>query len=386
MSELIKNRYKLLSIISEGTISTVWLAVDKKANKKNKNKNVIVKMLNKSYMTDDIDNIIRFKRELTILSDETLEQTARVLDKGEYKGKFFIVLEQVSGTPLNEYIKERPNISKIVELFIKILSAVDKVHEKGIIHKDLKPENILIEENGNIKIIDFNFSDVIKDNRVQDIFEGTIKYASPEQIGLLKCNIDKRSDLYSLGVIFYEVLTNKMPFTGENLNELIYNQISKMPENPTKYDSRVDETLAKIVLKLLQKDPKKRYFSAKGILVDLEKYKKGFRDFELGLQDEGIDITYTTSMIGRDKEVAKIANMFFDLPKNGGRFVLIKGATGLGKSRLLEEFRYRINHSSAIVVTTQDLFISDYNEYSLLGDIMLLLVREYENFPEDEKK
>ena len=159
MSELIKNRYKLTSIISEGTVSTVWLAVDRKESKKSKNKNVIVKMLNKSYMTDDIDNIIRFKKELTILSDISLEETTRVLDRGEYKGKFFIVEEQVNGVTLEEYTKENLPLTKIVDLFLKIVSAVDKIHEKGIIHKDLKPSNIMLNSDGEtVSIIDFGIS------------------------------------------------------------------------------------------------------------------------------------------------------------------------------------------------------------------------------------
>ena len=253
MGELIKNRYKLTNIISEGTMNTVWLAIDKKGPKKSDN--VIIKMFNKNNMTSDIENIIRFKKEVSLLSELDLRETTKILDMGEYHDNFFIVMEQIDGKTLDKYIESDMTIRKIVSVFLKVLYVIEKIHTKGVLHKDLKPQNILIDENENVKIIDFDFSEALKDSATHDIFEGTIRYSSPEQIGLIRSNIDVRSDLYSLGVIFYEILTKRLPIDGENLNELVYNQISKMPDDPIKYNAKIDDTLAKIVLKLLEKDP-----------------------------------------------------------------------------------------------------------------------------------
>ena len=382
MGELIKNRYKLTNIISEGTMNTVWLAIDKKGPKKSDN--VIIKMFNKNNMTSDIENIIRFKKEVSLLSELDLRETTKILDMGEYHDNFFIVMEQIDGKTLDKYIESDMTIRKIVSVFLKVLYVIEKIHTKGVLHKDLKPQNILIDENENVKIIDFDFSEALKDSATHDIFEGTIRYSSPEQIGLIRSNIDVRSDLYSLGVIFYEILTKRLPIDGENLNELVYNQISKMPDDPIKYNAKIDDTLARIVLKLLEKDPNKRYFSSKGLIHDLEKYMQGYRDFELGLYDEGVDVTYTSSMIGRDKEVAKIVNMFFDLQKDGGKFILIKGNKGIGKNRLLEEFCYRINKRSTLIINTEDVFVSNEAEYSIIKDILLLIVKEIETYSQDE--
>ncbi len=383
---LIKNRYKLVRTLSEGIVSTVWIAHDKKSNsKKGEEKEVIVKMLNRNYMTSDIDNIIRFKRTLKILSESNLKETAKILATGEINNNYYIVMEKVYGDSLDKYFDEP--LGKKIDIFLNIVYAVANIHNLGILHKDLKPQNILINEKNNmdVHIIDFDFSDILKENVNKDKFEGSIKYASPEQIGLIKSNLDKRSDLYSLGVILYQLLTNRLPTDGENLTEFIYNQISKRPKSPIDYNDKLDWTISKIALKLLEKDPKQRYFSAKGLIYDLEKYKRGHRNFELGLFDDGINLKYATKLIGRENELTKITNIFFNLQRLGGKFVLIEGSRGVGKSRLLEEFRNKIIRREIMIINTENIFISNDGEYTIIKDIILLITKKIKSLSAEEQ-
>ncbi|MBP5426425.1 MAG: diguanylate cyclase [Clostridiales bacterium] len=388
MGILIKNRYKLINTLSEGLVSTVWLASDKQIIRK-KETEVIVKTIKKSDITGDIDSIIYFKNIVNTLSQKDLRVAPRIIDKGEIGDKIFIVMEKISGTPLNEYLTEAMSINEKVDLFINIAKALNKLHDLGVVHNNIKPSNILIKsganENTDVSMIGIDLSFLLKDEVMDKLLEQNINYISPEQIGLIQKDIDKKSDMYLMGIVFYEMLTNHLPIVGDDINELLYNQISRRPDSPSKYNNKIDETLEQIIFKLLEKDPQSRYGSTQGLLHDLGKYKKGNRNFKLGLFDENINIKYNVNMVGREKELSYIETIFSNLEKSEGKFVIIEGNQGIGKRRLLDEFKNSIHGRRALVVDSKDTLVEKNGKYSLIRNIIFLIVKEIKTYSNDDQ-
>lgn len=388
MGILIKNRYKLVNTLSEGLVSTIWLASDKHGIKR-KETNVIVKIIQKKNTNLDIDNIIYFKRIMNILSNVNFKETAKVLDRGEVGDKIFIVMEKIEGIPLSEYLTQYMTVNRKIDIFINIINAIDKIHNLGIAHNNLKPENILIrvDEDGKeeVSIIGFDLSFMLTEDMANRLLEQNINYISPEQLGGISSNIGQESDMYSLGVILYEMLTGKLPITGEDISEFMYNQISKKPDCPSLYNKEIGTTLEQIILKLLEKDPSSRYACTKGLLHDLEQYKKGARHFVLGTLDDNVDIGYNVSMVGRESELAQIEKMFFEMEKNKGTCILIEGGQGIGKKRLLDEFKNTIKGRKTIIIDSSETIVKKNIRYSLISNIIFLVVKEIKKKSQDEQ-
>jgi serine/threonine protein kinase len=159
----------------------------------------------------------------------------------------------------------------------QVSRALSELHTHGIIHGDLKPENIMIScDKGRLHAtpIDFSLTKIKHDSRQNDT-AGTFRYMSPEKTGMIKRPVDERSDLYALGVIGYRILTRSFPFQDESLTDLLHSQVAVIPDRPSELNPSVPGILDHILMKLLEKDPSRRYQSADGLIADLEKVRKG---------------------------------------------------------------------------------------------------------------
>ena len=226
--KVINNRYEALEQIGEGGMSVVWKAKDIE------NGNIVaIKILKRETTSNRIDDIIRFTNEANTISRLNIPEIVKVYEVGEIDNINYIVMEFIDGINMYEYLNKGNtfNFSECIQISIQICEALKCVHNSGIIFRDLKPGNIILhkEKPIQIKLIDFGLSQVreFSSKNVNEIV-GTFHYMSPEQSGVIKRNVDERSDLYSLGILLYQLFTNQLPFDGEDMNSIIHQHVERV--------------------------------------------------------------------------------------------------------------------------------------------------------------
>ncbi|MCX7923197.1 MAG: protein kinase [Clostridia bacterium] len=348
----INKKYVILEQLGEGGMGSVVKAYDV-AHKSN----VAMKFMKENVTSTYVEDLIRFKREIEIVSSFNHPNIIKIFDVGEYQNSPYIVMELLEGEPLSDFLEHGKKIGRenAVEVIRQLADVLDYVHNNGIIHRDLKPGNIFMGKYSkeiSLKLIDFGMSIIMELGEISGEKEviGTFGYMSPEATGILNKKVDERSDLYSLGIIFYQLLTGKLPFEGRDVNSLLHQQVALIPEPLRKINPDVPEVLEAIVLKLLMKDPDMRYQSARGLLYDIERYKNGEWNFTPGEKDGKIKLTYQTTLVAREKEIEKIKTLFNEAKEGRGSLCLISGEAGVGKSRLVEEIRGFVYENDGIFI------------------------------------
>jgi serine/threonine-protein kinase len=225
---------------------------------------------------NDPDINLRFKREAQAAGSLSHPNIVTIYDVGVHENKTFIAMEYVEGKTLREVIKsEELTIERITDISVQICEGLNEAHSKGITHRDIKPENILIDEKGKVKIVDFGLAklkNVTKEITKEDSTLGTLKYMSPEQIRNQK--VDHRTDIWSFGVILYEMITGKYPFQGEYDASIFYSIINQNPEPLARYKTDINEGFQRIIDKALDKETDTRYQHIDDLLSDLIREKK----------------------------------------------------------------------------------------------------------------
>ena len=270
MINKIISHYKVIDKLGEGGMGVLYLAEDLELNRKAALKFLPPDMIN------DPDTNLRFKREAQSAGSLSHPNIVTIYDVGVYENKTFIAMEYVEGKTLREMIKtDELIIERITDISVQICEGLNEAHSKGITHRDIKPENILIDEKGKVKIVDFGLAKIKNTSRgitKQDSTVGTLKYMSPEQIR--NQNVDHRSDIWSFGVILYEMITGKYPFKGEHDASLFYSVINQTPEPLARYKANIAEGYQRIIDKSLDKDPETRYQHIDELLSDLRRERK----------------------------------------------------------------------------------------------------------------
>jgi serine/threonine protein kinase len=257
--------YRIVEKIGAGGMGEVYLAEDTQLDRR-----VALKFL-PPHLCQDEDCRKRFKREAQAAAKLSHPNIVTIHEVGEYQDRPYFVMEHVEGLSLQEFSSDRnPSIEEILELSIQICEGLNDAHEKGVTHRDIKPSNILIDSHGRVKIVDFGLASVIGTDQLTRTGStlGTIGYMSPEQVQ--GKNVDHRSDLFSLGVVLYEMITGRLPFRGDTEAATMNSVINEIPEPLSRYKSGVSGKLQDIVSKLLEKDPSLRYQSAAGLISDLK--------------------------------------------------------------------------------------------------------------------
>ncbi len=260
-----------------------------------------------------------------------------------YENNILYIQYQKNTITLNQYIKQNQTISLDIfyAISIKIVDILKQIHLTGLIHKDLNTNNILYDETTkDIYIIDFELSSSIKDkidinHNIQDL-DGHISFISPEQTGRVNREVDFRSDFYSLGIIFYNLLTLRVPFEAEDLIGVIHQHITKQPLNPMVINKDIPEILANLVLKLLEKEPENRYQSINGIKEDLKAIQDGL-NISLGQKDFNDKLVLKHSKYGRFKISQNIHNIFDSIKNSPNKLITIGGFSGTGKTSVVHE-------------------------------------------------
>jgi serine/threonine protein kinase/tetratricopeptide (TPR) repeat protein len=264
------SHYKILEKLGGGGMGEVYLAEDTKLKRE-----VALKFLPKAFSKDP-DAKKRFMEEARSSSHLDHANICVIHDIKETEdGQLYIVMNYCKGNTLADLIKEKDlTVKQIVKYITQIAKGIEKAHSKGIIHCDIKPTNIIITEDDIAKIVDFGIAKIASEEKLisKDRTSGTIAYMSPEQVS--NANIDARSDLWSLGVVFYEMLTKQLPFQDSYNEALMYSIINEEPKSISEQNPDVPPELEKIILKMLEKDPDVRYHNISGFRSELKSYKR----------------------------------------------------------------------------------------------------------------
>jgi len=263
-------RYRLERKLGGGGMADVWLAEDQELGRK-----VAIKMLHDRY-ANDTQFVERFRREATHAAGLAHPNVVSIFDRGEAGGSYFIVMEYVEGRTLKELIVTRGPcpVPVAISYVRQVLAALRYAHRNGIVHRDIKPHNVLVDHEGRVKVADFGIARAGSSQMTEaGSIIGTAQYLSPEQAR--GAPVDESSDLYSTGILLFELLTGQVPFTGETPVEIAMKHLSQVPPAPSSIRSEIPHDLDLVVLRALAKEPADRYRSAKEMDRDLELVGRG---------------------------------------------------------------------------------------------------------------
>ena len=263
-------RYELQEVIGVGGMAVVYKAYDNIDDR-----TVAVKILKDEFLASE-EFRRRFKNESKAIAVLSHPNIVKVYDVSYGDKLQYIVMEYVEGITLKEYIEQQGVISwkETVHFTTQILRALQHAHDKGIVHRDIKPQNIMLLENGTIKVTDFGIARFSRSETrtMTDTAIGSVHYISPEQA---RGDItDDKSDIYSVGVVMYEMLTGQLPFQSDNSVSVAIMQLQTDPVKPREINSSIPEGLEQITMRAMQKNPKDRYQSAAEMILDLEEFKR----------------------------------------------------------------------------------------------------------------
>ena len=265
-------RYRLQRKLGSGGMADVWLAEDQELGRK-----VAVKLLHERYANDE-QFVERFRREATHAAGLSHPNIVSIFDRGEAEGSYFIVMELVEGRTLKELIVSRGfcPVPIAISYVRQILAALRYAHRNGVIHRDIKPHNVIVDSEGVVKVTDFGIARAgVSQMTEEGAIIGTAHYLSPEQAR--GAPVDQTSDLYSAGIVLFELLTGEVPFTGDSPVEIAMKHLSETPPVPSELRPDVPADLDLLVVRALAKEPADRYQSAAAMDADLETVARGGR-------------------------------------------------------------------------------------------------------------
>ena len=251
----INDRYQIIRTIGEGGMANVYLAHDTILDR-----DVAVKIL-RGDLADDEKFVRRFQREAISASSLSHPNIVEMYDVGEDDGQYYIVMEYVEGKTLKSLVKRRGALTlpEVIDIMLQLTSAVACAHDSYIIHRDIKPQNVLIKEDGTVKITDFGIAMALNSNELTQTNSvmGSVHYLPPEQANGSGATI--KSDIYSLGILMFELLTGKLPFKGENAVEIAIKQMRERIPSVCEINPDIPQSIENIILKACAKNPKNRY-------------------------------------------------------------------------------------------------------------------------------
>ncbi len=318
------------------------------------NSPIVVKMLKEEHPS--LDLIAHFKHEYEIAKlFNAVQDIVQVFSLEQDGNNYAIVMENINFSTLSEVIerKKKFNLEDFLNLAIPMAEGLGHVHKNNIIHMDINPNNIMCDYPAmKIKIIDFGLSDALPKERAQIVspnaLKGTLSYLSPEQTGRMNRGIDYRTDYYSLGVTFYQMLTGGLPFVTDDPMQLVHYHIAAIPKSPKAIDSSIPEVVSDVVMKLLAKNAEDRYQNVNGLIADLQECRNRLQctgkidPFSLGIHDLFNQFQIPEKLYGRENELNALLNTYERVVQGKAELLLVAGYSGIGKTALVHEIHKTI--------------------------------------------
>ncbi|MGA8655535.1 MAG: AAA family ATPase [Chthoniobacterales bacterium] len=343
-----------------------------------------------------MSSLKRLEHEYSLREELDLGWAARPVALARQAGRTTLVLEDPGGVPLDSLLGRSLELTQALRLAIGIAHALRGLHDRGIIHMDLKPANILVQpETGKAWLMGFGIASrlarELQPASTPELIAGTFAYMAPEQTGRMNRSIDSRADLYSYGVILYEMVTGLLPFCASDALEWIHCHVARQPVPPDERIEGIPEPVAAIVMRMLAKTAEDRYQTAAGVEADLRRCLEDWESlgrinsFPLGKHDASDRLRIPEQLYGRDQEVKKLLDAFERVVATGAsELALVTGYSGIGKSAVVNELRKAIVLPRAFFVAGKfDQHKSDI-PYSTLAQAFQTLIRQILSKSEEE--
>ncbi len=310
---------------------------------------VVIKLMQNEYPS--FNEIIQFRNQYSIAKNLNISGIIRPISLEQYHNGYALVME-FGGISLKQWLEDvetlhSKSLDDVLVVAIQIVTILDELHRNRVIHKDIKPANILINlETKQVKIIDFSISSLLPRETQQlqsNVLEGSLAYMSPEQTGRMNRGIDYRTDFYSLGVTFYELLTESLPFVSNDPLELVHCHIAKQAASVCSINPDIPIAVSDIIAKLMAKNAEARYQSALGLKHDLENCLSEYQEtgnitaFKLGSKDITDNFLIPEKLYGREKEVETLLQAFERVSQGATEMMLVAGFSGIGKTVVVNE-------------------------------------------------
>ncbi|MEP6486906.1 trifunctional serine/threonine-protein kinase/ATP-binding protein/sensor histidine kinase [Microcoleus vaginatus GB2-A3] len=336
--------YQILDRLYSGTRTLVY-----RAFRRGDKQPVAIKVLRNEYPS--FSELVQFRNQYTIAKNLNLPGIIETYSLEPYQNSYALVMEDFGGISVKEWTEKgetRPSLSEFLQLAIDLSNTLDILYRHRIIHKDIKPANILIHPpTKQVKLIDFSIASLLPRETQTlmnpHLLEGTLGYLSPEQTGRMNRGIDYRSDFYSLGVTFYELLAGRLPFQSNDVMELVHCHIAKQPPSLHEINPEIPPVLSEIVSKLMGKNAEDRYQSALGLKFDLEccleqlEENGRIKSFAIAQRDVGDRFIIPEKLYGRENEVETLLEAFDRVSSGTTEMMLVAGFSGIGKTAVVNE-------------------------------------------------
>ncbi|MEH2270653.1 MAG: AAA family ATPase [Nostoc sp.] len=319
-----------------------------RANRETDQKSVVIKLMKTAY--PNFSELVQFRNQFTIAKNLNLPGIIQTYSLEPYQNGYALVMEDFGGISLKEWgiAGSVESLTEFLRIAIALCNALDILIRNRIIHKDIKPANVLINpETKEVKLIDFSIASLLpRETQIlmsPNVLEGTLGYLSPEQTGRMNRGIDYRTDFYSLGVTFYELLTGQLPFQSHDPMELVHCHIAKLPPLLHEINPQIAPVLSSIVSKLMAKNAEDRYQSAFGLKYDLENCLHQLKEtgkitsFPIAQRDVCDRFIIPEKLYGREHEVETLLKAFDRVTNNQTELMLVAGFSGIGKTAVVNE-------------------------------------------------
>ena len=261
----IDDRYEIVGKIGAGGMSDVYKAKDHTLGRF-----VAIKVLKQEF-SEDVNFVTKFRTEAQSAAGLEHPNIVNIYDVGSQEGMYYIIMEYVEGITLKTYIEKKGQLTfkEAISIAIQMCTGIEAAHKHNIIHRDIKPQNIIISKEGKVKVTDFGIARAVDSNTVSSNAMGSVHYVSPEQARGGYC--DAKSDIYSVGITMYEMITGRVPFDGDSTVTVAMKHLQENITPPSQYAPDMSKALEKIILKCTQKSPERRYESTTLLIQDLKR-------------------------------------------------------------------------------------------------------------------
>ena len=352
---LFSERYEVREELGRGGMGKVYKVLDREIKEE-----VALKLLNPDVAADQ-KTIERFRNELRLARKITHKNVCRMHDINREKETYFITMEFVAGEDLKTVIIKKGRLSEkeTISLAKQVCEGLAEAHRLGVVHRDLKPQNIMVDGDGNARIMDFGIarSQETKGMTEEGLIIGTPDYMSPEQVEGREA--DERSDIYSMGVILYEMVTGKVPFAGKTALSIAFKHKTEIPLDPREHNEQLSEALASVILRCLEKGRENRYQRAEELLAGLRGIEEGIATTSVLRKPEPpgflIEVkeevpAKRAAFVARNREMMELGKSLEAALSDKGQVLFITGESGSGKTALLQEFSSRAQEANPDLV------------------------------------
>jgi len=395
----IADRFEIRSCRGKGSFGTVYCATDRQRGRP-----VALKVLDAGIRSRSLEGLARFRRDAAVLAGLRHRHIAEFVDLRETEGAHVLVSEWLDGAPLGRPAPRAAgpqDVLPAVRVILQIAEGLAHAHRRGILHRDIKPSNIMLVHThgepgppagpgpGQAKILDFGVARLVDLARLaeREGSPGTFFYMAPEQAGLLRQPVDQRADLYSLGILAYEMLGGRRPYTGDEPGMVLQQHLTTAPLPLAELNPAVPEPLARVVGRLMAKSPDERYPSAGSLLADLRALEHPLAPAPPASPDpaagpgpsEGIRVR--AGLVERSRELAELTHCFEEVRRGRGQFCTVAGEAGIGKTRLVEELGKHVLPRQGIFLYGKCDEFGSKNPYHPFGALLDELPGKYRTWP-----